>query len=159
MRFIQGYGDSLTLVTGYSVINLTFTDDRVSKIAMMEAAFGTGMIVGPSLGSFVYGMVGYQWTLYYFALQTFVFMTVSFCFVPSALNNTTNEADEERLLDNPASHEELKLLKGYNLICKDEVSVFTVLKDRFCFLAYFSTFLGTFAMEFFVPYLSLHLKK
>jgi MFS family permease len=67
VRLIQGYGDSLSLCCGYSVINLTFTDDRAEKIGMMEAAFGFGCIIGPSVGSMVFGAVGYEWTMYYFA--------------------------------------------------------------------------------------------
>lgn len=74
VRLVQGYGDSLSLTCGYSVINLTFTDDRAEKIGLMEAAFGFGCIVGPSLGSLVNGAVGYEMTMYYFGAQTLLFM-------------------------------------------------------------------------------------
>ena len=58
---------------------------------MMEAAFGLGLIFGPSLGSFVYGAVGYQMTMYYFACQTLLFMAINWQLVPSSLNYDGNQ--------------------------------------------------------------------
>jgi hypothetical protein len=37
-RFIQGYGDSLTWTTCFSVINLIFKEDKAQKIGMAEAS-------------------------------------------------------------------------------------------------------------------------
>lgn len=38
IRFVQGYGDSLTWTTCFSVINIIFKDDKAQKIGMAEAA-------------------------------------------------------------------------------------------------------------------------
>ena len=86
VRMFEGYGDSLSLTCSYSVINLTFSDDRAEKIGMLEAAFGFGCIVGPSLGSMVYGVVGYEWTMYFFAVQTLIFMLIQVWILPNSLN-------------------------------------------------------------------------
>ena len=49
-------------------------------------------------------------------------------------------------------------MKGYNLIELNQVSTLGILFDGMNFLSYFSCFMGTFAMECYVSYLSLHLK-
>lgn len=125
---------------------------------MMEAAFGFGCIIGPSIGSMVFGAVGYEWTMYYFAIQTLLFMLLQCYFLPGSLNHVADEEDDSAVHQGP-SEEEQKLLEGYNLLKSEDIGLFTVLCDPMCLLAYFATFMGMFAMEFFVSYLSLHLEK
>lgn len=120
----------------------------------MEAAFGFGCIIGPSIGSLVYGAVGYEWTMYYFGIQTFLSMLVQWYFLPNSLNLDEEEGNEEN--KDKTSDQELELLTGYNKLAYGDIGLMTVLCDRMNTLAYFATFLGMFAMEFFVGYLSLH---
>ena len=54
-RFIQGYGDSLTLTTCYSIVALVFQDDKAEKIGITEATFGFGLMLGPPIGSIIFG--------------------------------------------------------------------------------------------------------
>ena len=95
-RFIQGYGDSLTLVTAFSVINLTFPTDRAAKIGMLEAAFGLGITMGPALGACVYGYVGYECTMYFFACQTAIFGVLNYFLIPPEIDE---EGDQEKVED------------------------------------------------------------
>lgn len=55
------------MTTQYSVINFTFPKDREKVVGQMEAVFGLGTLLGPSIGSFVNGAVGYEMTWYFFA--------------------------------------------------------------------------------------------
>jgi hypothetical protein len=79
-------------------------------------------------------------------------------FLPDSLNHVADEEDDSLVHHGP-SEEEQKLLEGYNLLKSEDIGLSTVLFDPMCFLAYFATFMGMFAMEFFVSYLSLHLEK
>ena len=54
-RFIQGYGDSLTLTTCYSIVALVYQDDKAEKIGITEATFGFGLMLGPPVGSIIFG--------------------------------------------------------------------------------------------------------
>ena len=81
---------------------------------MMEAAFGFGCIVGPSLGSVIYGAVGYEMTMYFFGLQTFIFMALQAYTLPNSLNHT--EEDEDSPGYSGPSEEEKEMLEGYNLL-------------------------------------------
>ena len=76
----------------------------------MEAAFGLGMMLGPTIGSFVYGLVGYEFTMYYFALQTLIFPVVNSYVLPDSLNG----ADEEEGGTNDLSETERNILEGCN---------------------------------------------
>ena len=86
MRAIQGFGESLQNTACFSVINLIFSEERIEKLAQTEAAFGLGMMIGPSIGSFVFGAVGYEYTFYFFALQILLSMAQNACALPESLN-------------------------------------------------------------------------
>jgi MFS family permease len=59
LRFIQGYGDSLTFSACYSVIMQTFVTNKQLYISYAEVSFGIGSVVGPILGSVFYSSYGY----------------------------------------------------------------------------------------------------
>ena len=85
-RFVQGYGDSLTWTTCFSVINIIFKEDKAQKIGMAEAAQGIGDMCGPMVGAFLFSMVGYKFTFITYAI---VFTAISgFCMyvLPDKLN-------------------------------------------------------------------------
>ena len=59
IRFFQGYGDSLTWITAFTIISMTFQEDKAKRIGQAEAAQGLGEIIGPVIGSLIYGVAGY----------------------------------------------------------------------------------------------------
>ena len=86
VRILQGYGDSLTINACLSVVSLTFPEDRAAKLGIMEAAFSTGWVIGPSLGSFLYGMFDYQKTFVFFSLLPAVFGVMCLFTLPDSVN-------------------------------------------------------------------------
>lgn len=95
VRLLQGYGDSLTVCSCLSVVGLTFTEDRAAKLAIMEAAFAGGWMLGPSLGSLIYGPFGYQKTFILFSVLPAIFGIVCLFGIPNSLNNMDDQNDKE----------------------------------------------------------------
>lgn len=54
-RLIQGYGDSLAITTIFSVVSSAYPEEKTKYISMLEAASGLGLMIGPPLGSIIYG--------------------------------------------------------------------------------------------------------
>lgn len=54
-RLIQGYGDSLAITTIFSVVSSAYPDNKAKYISMLEAAGGLGLMIGPPIGSIIYG--------------------------------------------------------------------------------------------------------
>ena len=46
----------------YSYAALAYTENVDKVIALLESTSGIGCVCGPVIGSFVYGLVGFQWT-------------------------------------------------------------------------------------------------
>ena len=116
-----------------------------------------GRLVGPATGSLVYGAFGYEVTMFFYAFFALVCLFMNARVLPDSLDK--NESDDDDLLSNRRSPEELKLLKGYNKITFEEIGIMTVTCDRICFLAYLESFMAMFAFEQFVGYLSIYLNE
>ena len=86
IRFFQGYGDSLVMTTNFSVISSNFSDDREMYIGYLEASEGMGLMMGPALGSVVYGAFGYEWAFYSFSIMIVMTFVVQMIFLPNHLN-------------------------------------------------------------------------
>lgn len=71
-RFIQGYGDSLTISTSFSLIASQYPLEKAEYIGILEAATGFGLMIGPPIGSFMYGFFGYAWAFYVFSIIIFI---------------------------------------------------------------------------------------
>ena len=52
---------------GYSIITIEFPEDSDKYLGWAEAATGLGLMVGPALGSLVYGFFQYFYTFIFFA--------------------------------------------------------------------------------------------
>ena len=59
LRLTQGYADSLASSTQFSLIAITYPDQLETVFSYMEAALGFGTIIGPPLGSLLYGLFGF----------------------------------------------------------------------------------------------------
>jgi MFS family permease len=61
----------------------------------MEAAGGLGLMIGPSIGSFLYGYLNYAWTFYFFSILIGINLILLVIYIPNKLNNT-NEFSFDR---------------------------------------------------------------
>jgi MFS family permease len=59
IRLFQGFGDSIAMSTTYSLISLTFSDEKTIYIGYLQTCWGLGTLIGPTLGSIFYGIGGY----------------------------------------------------------------------------------------------------
>jgi len=75
-RFIQGYGDSLAMATAMSIISSNFPDEKVKYISYIGASTGFGLMIGPPLGSFIYGHLGFGAVFYFFSLWIGVMLII-----------------------------------------------------------------------------------
>ena len=71
-RAIIGYGESLVQTAVFSLTAQSFPDSKTEYIGYLETGLGVGMIMGPPLSSFIYGFVGYSWTMYIFGSMNIV---------------------------------------------------------------------------------------
>lgn len=98
IRFLQGYGDTLTTTTALSLISTNYSEEKTKYIGFMEAAGGLGLMIGPPLGSFLYSMFKYAWTFY--SLAVFIFINTLLClfFIPDKLNKQTEISLDRNIL-------------------------------------------------------------
>lgn len=98
IRFLQGYGDTLATTTALSLITTNYTEDKQKYISFMEAAGGLGLMVGPSIGSFLYGFCDYAWTFYTLSIFIAANLAVSIIFIPQKLNNVIDPSYDRNVL-------------------------------------------------------------
>jgi MFS family permease len=91
VRFMQGYGDTLIMTTCFSVVGTKFPEQKETYISLMEAAVGLGLIVGPPMGSVIYGLGGYAWTFYAFALIITANVILCLVCLPADLNKESQK--------------------------------------------------------------------
>ena len=72
----MGAGGSSVLVTCFGVISNLYSDDMESKIGIMEALGGLGLMGGPFLGGFIFNLVGYK-ALFFIYTMIFFSLTVT----------------------------------------------------------------------------------
>ena len=63
----------------------------------MEISFGFGMILGPPLGSLIYGFSDYATTFYFFAALVFISMILCNVFIPNSFNKNEEENNDSKL--------------------------------------------------------------
>lgn len=168
-RFFQGFGDSMLVIASYSVITSTMPDNKEKYIGQIEGSIGIGIIVGPIIGSFIYGLVNYEWVFYSFGfLMIYNFLCLA-CVLPSGLNVTEDPAD----LDLPSGVSETmgsfntqeiasfrlskKNIKQFNLIKASELSIFNYFKCHDSRMSIIASFFGFYNMEFYGGFMALHM--
>jgi len=52
----------------------------------LEAATGFGLMIGPPIGSFMYGFFGYAWAFYVFSIIILLVIVLQVALIPSKLN-------------------------------------------------------------------------
>lgn len=82
----MGQGDILLQITCYTVVTSVFADELMKYISYIELVVGTGLSVGPALGSVVYPYFGFDGTMYFFGSLNFAAMISIYWCIPSELN-------------------------------------------------------------------------
>ena len=92
MRALEAVGNSCFLTSSFSIVAEIFPDKTGSMFAILEAFFGLGLIIGPTVGSALYQFGGY---LAPFAiLGTFLVIIAgsTICILPKLESNTTRSS-------------------------------------------------------------------
>ena len=64
LRFIQGASSAFVQTTCYSIATNDFPEKKEQIVGWVEALTGLGLILGPIIGSCLYGLLGYSQTFY-----------------------------------------------------------------------------------------------
>ena len=81
----------------------------------MEAAIGFGLVIGPPLGSLMYGALGYQWTFYFSSILLTCSMINSQIFLPNKLNSTKSKNSVIQSLEKCLLSDENSILNNEKL--------------------------------------------
>lgn len=93
-RFVQGFADSLTMSVIFALISNNYVEDRSKYISYVKAAGGLGLMLGPSMGSTIYGYLGYARTFYFFSVLLVLGLFLSIFFVVEPKLNRKEIIDE-----------------------------------------------------------------
>ena len=74
------------------MITIEFSSKREEYVGYCQSACGIGLMVGPVLGSMIYGSLGYENTFFVFSGMLFVSCIFVFFILPARLNKL--EADQ-----------------------------------------------------------------
>ncbi len=103
IRFFQGVGDSMVATSAYSIVSIEFPHQREVYIGYCQTAVGLGLLMGPVIGTSIYGAVGYQKTFYILAgILAASFLTAIFM-LPNRINKYKNDKPNEVILDQNAN--------------------------------------------------------
>jgi len=75
----------------------------------MQAFVGFGLIFGTPLASFVYGIGGYTWTFYVFAIMLTVNTIACLFLIPSELNNKGKTVAQIQITTDNASISQINI--------------------------------------------------
>ena len=93
VRCLQGYGDSLTITTCFSLILQTFSTQKDIYVGYAEAAVGIGLTFGPAMGSLIYSYFGYEMVFYSFGMVSFIVLFICALCIPSSVNEIIQYED------------------------------------------------------------------
>lgn len=89
IRIASGYSDSLISTTQYSIVANCYKEEKTTYIAIIEAATGLGLILGPPIGSAIYGHAGFAWAFFAFSILLALNFVSCFLFIPWKINLKT----------------------------------------------------------------------
>lgn len=94
----------MVATSAYSIVSIEFPHQREVYIGYCQTAVGLGLLMGPVIGTSIYGLVGYEFTFYILAgVLSLSFLTAIFL-LPNRINKYKNDKPNEVILDqNPNS--------------------------------------------------------
>ena len=179
IRFIQGLGDSFVSTAGmnlfpflnikysylaYSLVTIEFPDKREEYMGYCESAVGVGLMIGPVLGSFIFGLCGYEKTFYVFGTIIGIGLIVVFFLLPPRLNknvmpSSVHDANREKNANADGSKKSLNVSRDHE---EEEgrkpVTFVMILKNRRAMVAAVSSMFAMIFMLFYDSILSDRLK-
>mmetsp|Transcript_31724 Transcript_31724/g.48627 ORF Transcript_31724/g.48627 Transcript_31724/m.48627 type:complete len:158 (-) Transcript_31724:1015-1488(-) len=138
-------------------------------IGYIEISVGVGLGIGPTLGSFVYGYLGYEYTMYVFGILNFLALLTCSMLIPGELNQTASDNELAALEDDNESYlgsidfEDDDELFGSNKgkkLRKDakySIGLKTLIQNKHSLFAIIVCFFGTFNIVFFQGFMSTEL--
>ena len=162
-RFIQGYGDGLVVTTVFSLIGANFAEEKAKYYGLVEASIGFGLIIGPPMGSLLYGKFGYAWAFY--SVSILMVFNVIFCsiMIPSKLNissknevrNSLIESHDKAIQQRNSELRSSELTQGYNLLKKEDLTFGAILRVRESVFSYAASMIAMFCVSFYSSFMSL----
>jgi MFS family permease len=73
-------------IIGYSIIMIEFKNNPDKYLGWAEIATTGGLLCGPTIGSIIYGFVGYRYTFVYFGSVVTLSTILVFFMIPRRLN-------------------------------------------------------------------------
>jgi MFS family permease len=130
-RFMQGVGGGIIGTATYAIIASNYPDNMPVVLGMQNMLAGVGMMVGPLLGSLLYGLGGFSFLFFVYGGLFLVLLPLSYMLIP-----------KDRPYEKP----------------KQEVSLRPLLTHRTLLLDGLVVSLSMIAMSFLEPILSTHLE-
>jgi MFS family permease len=85
----------LTIFVVFSIVTSTFTENREKFLGFGEMAAGTGLLVGPILGGWIYSEFNYFWCYIVLASLVGSDMIFTWFFMPNSVNNNDEGGEDE----------------------------------------------------------------
>ena len=85
-RMVSGFGDGMMAVAVPAIIVIEFTDDTEFYLGLCNTSLGVGLMLGPVIGVFVYSVLSYANTFYFFSALILLVGNVSVSLVPKRLD-------------------------------------------------------------------------
>jgi MFS family permease len=135
------------------LVTIEFPEKREEYMGYCESAVGVGLMIGPVLGSVVYGLVGYESTFYIFGGVIFCGLCTVFVLLPGRLNHAKDSQPE------PEKAGDAK--KSLNVSGEDHrpVTFRMILTNRRAMIAAVASCFAMIFMLFFDSILSARLKE
>lgn len=93
----------MVATSAYSIVSIEFPHQREVYIGYCQTAVGLGLLMGPVIGTTIYGLVGYEFTFYILAgILCLSFLTAIFL-LPQRINKYKNDKPNEVILDQNAN--------------------------------------------------------
>ena len=137
-RMLAGVGSSFIGVSVYAMVAIKWPDEVTKKIAILEAANGAGLFIGPVFGGLIF-----QWTFY--CMPFFVFSLILLAILPFIwwnLDTSLDSTETDSLVDST-----------------EKVTTFNLLKHKRIFFAFIAHFFNSVVFTFADPILEPRLKK
>jgi len=74
------------MATSMSLISSNFPAEKEKYISYIGASMGLGLMLGPPLGSVIYGQLKFAAVFYFFSIWIFIMILLQMAFIPSSYN-------------------------------------------------------------------------
>lgn len=79
------------MTVAYSIVPILWKKDKIPIISVMEMSFGLGTLIGPPIGSMIYGKLGFQMNFYIWAVFVLFVTFLTSNTLPDNLNFEKSE--------------------------------------------------------------------